>query len=282
MKKEIQTPQQDQRLQDLTIVAFDTETSGAYPVGSDIVEYGAVKYQGGSVVDRQQFLFKPRELMSDFIIKIHGITNEMVKDSPPISEKISAIHEFMRGSVLLAHHAPFDLGFLAYEFEKAQLGFPETQNLCSSLLARKLIPESGNHKLQTLVKFLNIDGGAAHRAFDDAHACLQVGLECAKRMGTEIKLEEVLKIQGKNLHWENYQIIGHKHAITPVIVEALNKNKQMEIVYEKGSRPGVGRLIKPWGLVRNPDGDYLMALCKIENVNKRFYLQSIAQAKIVG
>ncbi len=279
--QEYQIPALTQKISDLSLVAFDTETSGAYPVGSDIVEYGAVKYRQGQIVGRQQFLFKPRELMSDFIIKIHGITNEMVQDAPSISEKINEIHEFMRGSVLLAHHAPFDLGFLAFEFEKAKLPFPETINLCSSLLARKLIPESGNHKLQTLVKFLNIDGGSAHRAFDDAQACFHVGLECFRRLGPESLLEKACSTQQKPLAWENYIILGHQHPVTPKVVEAIQLKKDLEIVYDKGSHQGQVRRVKPWGIVRNPDGDYLMALCRIDNVNKRFYLSSISQVKLV-
>ncbi len=280
MSKDIRLPHLNDRFEDLTVVAFDTETSGAYPVGSDIVEYGAVKYHKGILVDRQQFLFCPREKMSDFIIKIHGITNEMVKDSPNIGEKISEIHEFMRGSVLVAHHAPFDLGFLAYEFEKAQLKFPETENLCSSLLARKLIPESGNHKLQTLVKFLGIDGGAAHRAFDDAHACFRVASECFRRLNGDNTLEQALKLQSKNLKWDNYQILGSADNVIPILVEAINSKKQIDMTYEKGSRRGESRLVKPWGIVKNPDGDYLMALCLQDNVNKRFYLKEIKEAKV--
>ena len=267
-------------MKDLTLVAFDTETSGAYPVGSDVVEFGAVKYQNGKLVDKIEFLFQPREPMSDFIIKIHGITNEMVKDCPSISEKINEIHEFMRGSVLIAHHAPFDLGFLSYDFEKAKLDSPETINLCSSLLARKLIPESGNHKLQTLVKFLGIDGGSAHRALDDAKSCYHVAAECLNRAGEEANLQKIQSIQAKNLAWDNYKIINRDDAVVSSIVEAIRTKKVLEIIYERGSRPGTPRQVIPWGIVRNPDGDYLMAFCKIDNTNKRFYLNEIRQAEV--
>ncbi len=267
-------------MKDLTLVAFDTETSGAYPVGSDIVEFGAVKYQNGKLVDKIEFLFQPREPMSDFIINIHGITNEMVKDCPIISEKINEIHEFMRGSVLVAHHAPFDLGFLSYDFEKAKLDFPETINLCSSLMARKLIPESGNHKLQTLVKFLGIDGGSAHRALDDAKSCYHVAAECLRRIGEESTLEKIKSVQAKNLEWHNYTILNRTDSIANSIVEAIQTKKVLEIIYERGSRPGEARQVIPLGIVRNPDGDYLMAFCKIDHTNKRFYLSEIRQAEV--
>src|SRR5688500_2310163 len=101
-----------------TFVAFDTETSGAYPIGDDIVEFGAVKWQSGRIVDELQLLIKPRELMSDFIIGIHGISNEMVANSPVMSQVIGQIDQFMHDSILMAHHAPFDVGFLAVDYEK--------------------------------------------------------------------------------------------------------------------------------------------------------------------
>lgn len=274
------TPNLQTPLKDLVLVAFDTETSGAYPVGSDVVEFGAVKYANGKMVDKLEFLFRPREPMKEFIIKIHGITNEMVKDSPLISDKINEIHNFFQGSVLIAHHAPFDLGFMAYDFEKANLDFPKTVNLCSSLLSRKLIPESGNHKLQTLVKFLGIDGGSAHRAFDDAQSCYQVAATCFARTGDDVTLEKILSFQKKNLDWDNYKILDRADTVIESIVEAIQTKKILEIVYDRGSRPGQARNVIPWGIVRNPDGDYLMAYCKIDNTNKRFYLSEIKQASI--
>src|SRR4051812_41661743 len=94
-------------------VAFDTETSGAYPLGCEVVEFGAVKWKGGKEIDSFQTLLKPSKPMSDFIIGIHGITNEMVADAPEMKDKISEIHQFLQGAIPLAHHAPFDMGFLA-------------------------------------------------------------------------------------------------------------------------------------------------------------------------
>ena len=94
------------------IVAFDTETSGAYPLESEIIELGAVKWVNGKIIDRFQVLLKPRKLLEESNIRIHGITNEMVADAPSMSAHIKPFCEFINDTVLLAHHAPFDLGFL--------------------------------------------------------------------------------------------------------------------------------------------------------------------------
>jgi DNA polymerase-3 subunit epsilon len=266
---------------DQTFVAFDTETSGAYPLGADVVEFGAVKWQNGEVIGEYQTLLKPREKMSDFIIGIHGITNEMVADAPTMDQKVSEILEFLGSSVLMAHHAPFDLGFMAIEFEKNKLAFPTGALLCTSLLSRKLIKESVNHKLQTLIKTLSLHQGAAHRALDDAKACLQVGLECMRRVGAEATLEQVSEHMGKQLQWGKYELLTNAQPKFKVIVEALLGKKDVDIVYEGGSVKGQSRRMTPIGVVRNPDGDYIMAVCHIDRAQKRFYFDKISDLALV-
>lgn len=270
----------DLPLNDYTYVAFDTETSGAYPIGFDVVEFGAVKWYQGQEVDRLQFLFKPRELMSEFIIGIHGITNEMVQDAPPISEKIKEIHEFLKGSVVMAHHAPFDLGFMAIEFEKAFLPLLPEPALCTSLLSRKLIHGVENHKLQTLIKHLQIDGGQAHRAYDDAKACLEVGLACFKKMKEDATLADAIQCQAKKLWWKDYSIRALVFPETKKLIEAIETKKDVDMIYQGGAHRGETRRVTPIGIVRNPDGDYLQAFCHTEQTAKRYYLSRIGEVEI--
>lgn len=271
----------DLPLSEYTYVAFDTETSGAYPIGHDIVEFGAVKWYQGQEVGRLQFLLKPRELMSDFIIGIHGITNAMVENAPSIQEKIMEIHEFLKGAVVMAHHAPFDMGFLSVDFEHARLPLPAEPALCTSLLSRKWISGVENHKLQTLVKHLGIDGGQAHRAYDDAKACLQVGLECFKLMGENKTLADAIASQGKSLMWKDYGLLHAGTVSLQTMINAIHSKKDVEMVYKGGSQKGEIRRVTPIGIVRNPDGDYLMAFCHRDKTNKRYYLNRIADIETV-
>jgi DNA polymerase III subunit epsilon len=262
------------------IVAFDTETSGAYPVGSDIVEFGAVKWFKGKEVDRLQMLIKPREPMGDFVIGIHGITNEMVENAPPIQDVINSIHEFMKDSIGMAHHAPFDMGFVAFEFERSGLPLLSSPVFCTSLLSRALIHGTENHKLQTLVKHLGIDGGAAHRAADDANACLHVGFKCLSIL-EECAIEKVLEKQIKKLEWPYYSLNFPQSIASQVIRDAILSKSKVEIIYDKGSKSGKLRPIEPLGIVRNPDGDYIAAICLLDHQKKRFYLQHLKEAAIL-
>lgn len=260
-----------------SFVAFDTETSGAYPIGYDIVEFGAVKWKDGKIIDELQLLIKPRERMTDFIIGIHGITNEMVENAPAMPDVIQKIKNFLVGSVPIAHHAPFDMGFVAVDFEINNLSFPQEPVLCSSLLSRKLIHDTENHKLQTLVKKLNINSGTAHRALDDARSCLYVGLHCLNVKGDNSSLAEIIKTQGKNLKWEDYSLLNSRNQDIKNLILSIQKKQNAEFIYEKSTSSKEKRQVNPIGIVRNPDGDYLMAKCLRDGTNKRFYLSKITE-----
>ena len=157
---------------------------------------------------------------------------------------------------------------------------PNFPVICTSLLARNVIPESFNHKLQTLVKYLKLEGGQAHRATDDAFACLHVGLKCMERVGPEATLAEVFAKVGKDLRWNAYAILGSGNSHISMICQALESDKSLNIIYEGGSRGGNTRKIKPVGIVRNPDGDYIKAFCFIDAIEKRFYLAKISDMEI--
>lgn len=256
------------------VVAFDTETSGAYPLEAEIVEFGAVKWFKGQVVGQFQTLLKPTVPMAEDNIKIHGITNEMVSSAPTMKEKILGICEFIDGAILIAHHAPFDLGFLAPEIEKAGLQFPNNSHLCTSLLSRTLLATT-NHKLQTLVKELSLVGGDAHRAYDDAYACFQVFQKCTEKLGSDATLAKLKNIQQKKISWSDYSVYREKDEKIKAILKAIQDHKSIQIVYEGGKTKNELRPITPKGLVRNPDGDYIHAVCEIDNQRKRFYLSKI-------
>lgn len=263
-----------------TFIAFDTETSGAYPIGYDIVEFGAVKWQGGKIIDELQILIKPREPMSDFIIGIHGITNQMVENAPVMKDVIGRIDEFIKDDILMAHHAAFDIGFMAYEYEKNNLAFPLNSVLCTSLISRKLILGCENHKLQTLVRYLGINGGSAHRALDDARACLHVGLKSFEKIGEKASLEQIYQCQGPLMEWKKFCIQGDNSPLVKNIIEATLQKKTLEITYDKGKNTPT-RKIKPLGLVRSQDGDFIYAVCLNDNSNKRFYLNKIKDSVVL-
>lgn len=257
-----------------TLISFDTETTGKYPLESEICEIAAVKYQNGQVIDEYQTLIRPRRPMSQTVINIHGITNEMVQNEKPVEDVIKDFHDFIQGGILVAHHSPFDLGFLTVAFENKSLPLPELPVLCSSRLSRKIITDSKNHRLQTLIPHLGLYQGTAHRALDDAKACLELALKCIER-GQIKTLQDAIDIQEGALYWKNYSLHGlRKSEHISRLLDAIENKTKVKMVYGGGSNPGKEREVKPIGVVRNPDGDFLVALDSSAHP-KRYYMNKI-------
>ncbi len=246
--------------QDATFIAIDLETTGKYPLDAEICEMAAVKWRAGQIVDEYQTLIRPKMRMSNEVIAIHHITNEMVENSPRLNEKLTEFHRFISDGFIMAHHAPFDLGFLTWEFEQACLSLHPNPVLCTSLLSRHLNANVSNHRLATLAAHFKINAGAAHRALDDAKTCLQVGLKYFEKMGPDAKISDILSVQTTALPWARFSIealMERSHLRT--LVRALRDKLEVTMTYEAGSRPGQSRRVFPLGLVRNPDADYLVA-----------------------
>ena len=271
----------DQPWPDATLIAMDLETTGKYPLDAEICEIAAVKWRGGQIVDEFQTLVKPSRPMGAEVIAIHNISNEMVESAPTIRQVLPQFYEFIQDGFLMAHHAPFDMGFLAVEFEKQKIQLPQHPVFCTCLMARRMVPESPNHRLATLAAQFNIPTGQAHRALDDTKACLYLGLECFKRAGAEAKLTELFKIQGGDIPWSQFSIATLKsNPVFSKIIEALEKKSELQIVYSGGSRPGEPRTVLPLGLVRNLDDDFLVAQDEPNTVPKRYFLKRITASAL--
>ncbi len=268
---------------DHPIIAIDTETSGQYPILDDLCEIAAVKSVGGKEMEAYQTLVKPRNRMSDFIIGIHGITNEMVARAPTVDQVIGEFLDFVKDGVVVAHHSPFDIGFLVYDLEKQNLPLPDQPVLCSSLISLNSIQGPSNHKLQTLVKYLGLQGGTAHRALDDAKTSLQLLLKCFQRK--EVKtFADAFKIQGEPLWWQDFSIKGKKlqSQIWQKVMEAIENQKNLEIIYMGGSFKGQKREVTPLSVVCNPGGDFMVALDQKEpEKSKRFYFKRLSEIEII-
>lgn len=152
-----------------TIVVLDFETSGISPDHGDrAIEIGAVKVRAGQIVERFQSLMNPGVRVSAFIENYTGITNQMVQEAPSASEVMQEFAGFIDDTPLVAHNASFDRRFLNSEFDR--IGQKRKENFgCSMLISRRVYPDAPNHKLETLVRYKNLNtDGIFHRALADA------------------------------------------------------------------------------------------------------------------
>lgn len=173
-------------LLDVTFCVVDLETTGGSAAkGSKITEFGAVKVRGGEVLGEFQTLVNPDEVIPAFISVLTGITDQMVIDAPRIAEVLPSFLEFARGSVLVAHNAPFDVGFLKYAARELEMPWPKFEVLDTVVLARRTLlrEEVANFKLATLAAAFHATTSPTHRALDDARATVDVLHTLFERLG---------------------------------------------------------------------------------------------------
>jgi DNA polymerase-3 subunit epsilon len=173
-------------LRDVTFVVVDLETTGGSPAaGSCITEIGAVKVRGGEILGEFQTLVRPAEPIPPFIVVLTAITNAMVATAPPIRSALPAFLEFARGSVLVAHNAPFDVGFLRHNARSMGLPWPGFQVLDTAKLARRVVTrdDAPNCKLSSLARLFHATTTPNHRALADARATVDVLHGLIERLG---------------------------------------------------------------------------------------------------
>ncbi|HOU28684.1 MAG TPA: exonuclease domain-containing protein [Thermoleophilia bacterium] len=160
------------RRRDLADVAYtvvDIETTGATPGFCKITEIGAVRIEGGREVDRFSALVDPGVPIPAMITGITGIDDATVAGAPPIEVVLPRFVDFAAHSVLVAHNAPFDLGFLDYELGKlCGQTFPRPA-LDTLRMARRLCPQQ-RCSLGALAARFDTAVKPAHRALQDAQA----------------------------------------------------------------------------------------------------------------
>lgn len=181
-----------------SFVVFDIETTGFSNTNDKITEIGAVKIQDFKVVDRFSQLVNPEKDISYKIQELTGITNDLVKDKPTIDEVLPRFMEFIGDSVLVAHNAEFDTGFISEKCRQMGLDY-KSKSVDTLMLARVLLPELKRHRLNVVAKALGIQLLNHHRAVDDADATALIFikfLDMLKEMGANT-LSEVNDVLGK-------------------------------------------------------------------------------------
>ena len=175
----------DEPLRDVTFVVVDLETTGGLVEDSGITEIGAVKVRGGAVLGEFATLVDPGRGIPPMIAVLTGITDSMVAAAPRIDEVLPAFLEFASDAVLVAHNAPFDIGFLKAACTRAGRDWPAHRVVDTALLARRVLTsdEVPDCKLATLSAHFKAATAPIHRALADARATVDVLHGLIERLG---------------------------------------------------------------------------------------------------
>ncbi len=175
-----------------TVVVLDFETTGLSPnQGDRTIEIGAVRIEGGVIVDRFQRLMNPGRRIDAFIEEYTGITNAMLREAPSNREVMAEFAGFVGDADIVAHNASFDRRFLEAEWQRLQRDC-DNRFACSLLLSRRLYPEAPNHRLGTLVEYMTLPhDGTFHRALADAEMTAHLWLAMVGELQRRYQLEPV-------------------------------------------------------------------------------------------
>ncbi|AFJ02807.1 DNA polymerase III epsilon subunit [Methylophaga frappieri] len=207
------------------MVLLDCETTGAHANHHRITELALIFVENGRITDHWQQLFNPKQIISDWITNLTGISNEMVADQPVFEMLAETLFEKLSGFVLVAHHARFDYRFLSAEFRRSGIDFT-SPTLCSVKLSRALYPNQKKHGIDAIVSRLGLTIANRHRAMDDtkvivslfeqisrdhdsgtiADACRQV-MQCP-RLPSQLDTAEIDKLPNSPGIYEFYDAQG--------------------------------------------------------------------------
>jgi len=158
------------------VVVVDVETTGWLPGEATITEIGAVRLSGGLLTGEFSSLVRPGGPIPDDICQLTGITDAMVSRAPAATTALRAFLAFARGCILVAHNAPFDLGFLTTACAACGIPWPPTATIDTAVLARLLLRpgEVPDCRLATLARYFGARTAPCHRALADARATADV------------------------------------------------------------------------------------------------------------
>ena len=166
-------------------VVFDLETTGlnnspAMGTMDHIIELGAVKIRGGQICEKLSTFVACPVRLSEEIVNITGITDEMLVGAPQVGDVLADFYKFSAGCALVGHNVQFDYKFIRYYGEKE--GFLFDQRQYDTMVMSQRTLRLSHHRLNDLVDYFGFTF-RHHRAFDDAFATAKVFLELARISG---------------------------------------------------------------------------------------------------
>ena len=200
---------------DTTYCVLDLETTGFSATTEKITEVGIMKIKNGEVLDQFSCFVNPEKHIPQRVSEVTNITDDMVADSETIDKVFPKILDFIKDSVLVAHNAPFDMGFLKQNAKNLGYEFDYTY-LDTLSLAKDLFPDYKKYKLGKIADNLGIKVEVAHRALDDVDTTVKVFnvmMDMIKKRGAK-KVEDIDKVSSnEEAKKEAYKKLRTYHAI---------------------------------------------------------------------
>jgi DNA polymerase-3 subunit epsilon len=268
------------RLTDVSFVALDTETTGLFPIMHRLVEVGAVRFRlDGQELATFQTLINPEIPIPKDVQHVHGITDRMVRGKPTIEYVLPQFIEFLghHDTILLAHNAPFDLGFLAMALTRLRITYPPHYLLDTLDMARRLYPAWPSHSLEYVATRLKVAKRAEHRALSDARLVKDIFPAVLQHVPAVRTITDLARFS-LLLTFADAPVF----AIEPppgfeALTTALSERCAITIVYEHGWQRPQPRMITPRLVLEVQGVAYVIAHCHLSGAERTFRLDRIRE-----
>lgn len=247
------------------LAALDFETTGLSPERGDrAIEVAVVRGRYGELPRRWSTLLDPERPVD--ATEIHGITDEMVRGQPRFVEMAPTLSRMLRGAVLVAHNARFDLAFLEMEYARAGLWVPEGPVFDTLGLSRRVLALP-SHRLAALCEYLGIGRGRAHRALDDAEATWEMAWQLLERADAERRLtvEETERLCRR-------PNVEELKVVCDALLEAARRSEPITIDYRRSDAQPTRRAIT----VHRVLGSRVEAFCHLRGQDRVFRMDRIS------
>ena len=280
---------QMQRVADVSWVAFDTEATGYSNVTDRLVEVAGVKFRrfDGRWVGEGAFseLVRPGVAMTPEVMAIHGLTNADVAHAERPAAVLARFFQFAKGSMLLAHYAPFDVGAITFTCLREHLVVPGLSALDTDRFARKILPGLKDYSLETATASLGVAQETHHRALPDSRATMSLFTKCVEKLGNPdtLILGILFEQTGKPHEFEKFAELGRNMPdIWKDLQSAIEAGQDLRFVYRGGSQGNTPRRVTPSHLFARDGRIFLDGVCHSNGAMKGFRLDKIEELQTVA
>jgi DNA polymerase-3 subunit epsilon len=269
----------DQPLNATTFALFDVETTGLNPTyGHRVCEVACLCVRDGVERARFESMVDPGRPISAGAFHVNQITPDMLADAPTFGAVAPSLLALMQDAVLVAHNAPFDLGFLAAELEITRLPPPEGPVVDTLALSRRAYSFASN-SLPAVARALEVETGPAHRAMGDVwttwHVLERILWDLDRRWQVTT-LGGLLEFQGGPVPYPLPDVLP----LPPTIAEALDSRKPVRMHYVDARGQATHRSVRPLRVTARRGYLYLIAHCYRAGEIRTFRLDRVVEMAI--
>jgi DNA polymerase III epsilon subunit-like protein len=218
------------------------------------------------------------------VTKIHGITDRMVRGQPTESQVLPRFFDFLSApnTILLAHNAVFDIGFISFAAARVGINLPPTPIIDTLEVTRACVRGSRTHRLEDLAIHLRVAESEEHRALSDCRLVKGVLQKILTPHGRIQNVRDLYRIASPFDPRCSEVVVAGPPAGFEQLAVAIDEDRDVLIRYQKRATQVVNRTITPRAMVQSSGRTYLIAFCHSDRIDKTYRLDRIQEFTLLN